>query len=443
MYRSFGIFGLSAALFVAAASCSRMQSFELSGRIDGLQVGRYAPFRTCPAAGVELRTAFDVVVGEAGAFAYRGEQAHDGYYSMTYHPKSGRAADADRRGKSMIVTGGDRITLTGTAEAIYYCALGGGIYDDPALSELLYVADSLGRIRSGYSENARAAFARGDQAEGRRWNDLFNRFYADDPGAARKRALNENYRKGHPQGTLYLLVDRIPTVAYRPLAESRAFYEALSEELKSSYFGGVYADFLQRMESLAVGQPAPDFSLVTTRGETIAKADFAGGYVLFYHWGMCPGSIRIDGQVRDLYAAYKDRGLRMVGLTESVDMIRRVYEGLPTTRVRPGCVPRWPECWRTGGPRSRLRPTGRRTGGCWSGMRSRGGLPSCSSHPTGRSRPADIRRRFSRRRRFWRVFWAGRIPSDRPLPSSTVSPRRNVLRRGDAFFGECRLTAVS
>ena len=329
MYRSFGIFGLSAALFVAAASCSRMQSFELSGRIDGLKVGDTLRFERVLLPEWNYEPAFDVVVGEAGAFAYRGEQAHDGYYSMTYHPKSGRAADADRRGKSMIVTGGDRITLTGTAEAIYYCTLGGGIYDDPALSELLYVADSLGRIRSGYSENARAAFARGDQAEGRRWNELFNRFYADDPGAARKRALNENYRKGHPQGTLYLLVDRIPTVAYRPLAESRAFYEALSEELKSSYFGGVYADFLQRMKSLAVGQPAPDFSLVTTRGETIAKADFAGGYVLFYHWGMCPGSIRIDGQVRDLYAAYKDRGLHVVGLTESVDMIRRVYEGLP------------------------------------------------------------------------------------------------------------------
>ena len=165
----------------------------------------------------------------------------------------------------MIVTGGDRITLTGTAEAIYYCTLGGGIYDDPALSELLYVADSLGRIRSGYSENARAAFARGDQAEGRRWNELFNRFYADDPGAARKRALNENYRKGYPQGTLYLLVDWIPTVAYRPLAESRAFYESLSEELKSSYFGGVYADFLRQMESLAVGHQASASSVLDNR----------------------------------------------------------------------------------------------------------------------------------------------------------------------------------
>ena len=202
----------------------------------GLKVGDTLRFERVLLPEWNYEPAFDVVVGEAGAFAYRGEQAHDGYYLMTYHPKSGRAADADRRGKSMIVTGGDRITLTGTAEAIYYCTLGGGIYDDPALSELLYVADSLGRIRSGYSENARAAFARGDQAEGRRWNELFNRFYADDPGAARKRALNENYRKGHPQGTLYLLVDRIPTVAYRPLAESRAFYESLSEELKSSYF---------------------------------------------------------------------------------------------------------------------------------------------------------------------------------------------------------------
>lgn len=140
------------------------------------------------------------MVGEAGAFAYRGEQAHDGYYSMTYHPKSGRAADADRRGKSMIVTGGDRITLTGTAEAIYYCTLGGGIYDDPALSELLYVADSLGRIRSGYSENVRAAFARGDQAEGRRWNELFNRFYADDPGAGTQTCIERELSERAPAG---------------------------------------------------------------------------------------------------------------------------------------------------------------------------------------------------------------------------------------------------
>ena len=78
MYRSFGIFGLSAALFVAAASCSRMQSFELSGRIDGLQVGDTLRFERVLLPEWNYEPAFDVVVGEAGAFAYRGEQAHDG-----------------------------------------------------------------------------------------------------------------------------------------------------------------------------------------------------------------------------------------------------------------------------------------------------------------------------------------------------------------------------
>lgn len=114
MYRSFGIFGLSAALLVAAATCSRMQSFELSGRIDGLQVGDTLRFERVLLPEWNCEPVFDVVVGEAGAFAYRGEQAHDGYYSMTYHSKSGKAADANRRGESMIVTGGDRITSIGS-----------------------------------------------------------------------------------------------------------------------------------------------------------------------------------------------------------------------------------------------------------------------------------------------------------------------------------------
>ena len=87
MYRSFGIFGLSAALLVAA-SCSRMQSFELSGRIDGLKVGDTLRFERVLLPEWNYEPAFDVVVGEAGAFAYRGEQAHDGYYSMTYRPKA-------------------------------------------------------------------------------------------------------------------------------------------------------------------------------------------------------------------------------------------------------------------------------------------------------------------------------------------------------------------
>jgi len=335
MYRSFVLFGAFAALLVTAAACSRMQSFELCGRIEGLQVGDTLRFERILLPELTGEPAFDVVIEEQDLFRYRGEQEHDGFYRMIYCPKAGKAVVSDRLGKSMIVTAGDRITLTGTADEIYYCTLGGGIYDDPALSELLDVEDSLGRVRCGYLANSQAAFERGDKAEGRRWEELFNRFYAGNPGIARKRAVEESYRSSHAQRSLYLLVKRISSIAYQPLAESRTFYDALSEELKTSYFGGVYAEYLDRMERLSVGRAAPDFSLVTTEGKTIVNADFAGDYLLFYHWGLCPGSIAIDAQVRDLYAAYGDCGLRVVGLTESIDEIRGVYEGMPADEKIP------------------------------------------------------------------------------------------------------------
>ena len=273
--------------------------------------------------------AFISACRKPGAFRYRGKSEHDQYYLMTYRPKAGRAAAGDRGGKPVIVRPGDRIGMTGSTDAIYYCRLGGGIYDEPMLSSLLAVDDSLGRVRGRYLENAREASERNDTAASREWGGKFNRFYNGNPGVERKDMLRKAYEAANPHGSLYLLIDRIPKLSYTPAKEAHRFYKTLSEGLKTSYFGRMYADCMARMEQLAEGKPAPDFTLATTEDRTVAKADFKGRYLLLYHWGLCPGSIRIDGQVRDLYAAYKDRGLRMVGLTESVDTIRRVYEGLP------------------------------------------------------------------------------------------------------------------
>ena len=318
------------ALVAAGISCSHMQPFELSGRIDGLRVGDTLRFERILLPDWTYEPAFDIVVREPDRFRYRGRQEHDQYYMMTYLPRVGKAATGDRAGKLLIVTPGDRITLTGTTGEIYYSALGGGIYDEPALAELLTVEDSLGRIRGRYLQNSQEALARADTVANREWSEKFNRFYDDNPGIGRKRALRKAYETTNPQGTLYLLVDRIPKLSYTSADDAHEFYESLSEELKASYYGGVYADYKAKLERLARGNPAPDFTLVTTEGESIAKADFAGNYLLFYHWGLCPGSIYIDAQVRDLYETYKEKGLRVVGLTESIATIRKVYEGLPT-----------------------------------------------------------------------------------------------------------------
>lgn len=318
-----------------ATACAYGQAFRLEGRIEGLQAGDTLRFERILLPAWQYGPGFDIVVRKPGAFRYRGESEHDQYYMMTYRPKAGKAAAGDRGGKPVIIRPGDRIGITGTTDAIYYSRLSGGVYDDPALSTLLEVSDSLGHIRGRYLENARAASERNDTEANREWSDKFNRFYDGNPGVERQKMLRKAYEAANPHGSLYLLIDKIPMLSFTPTEEARKIYETLSEALKTSYYGRIYADQMENMERLAEGQPAPDFTLTTTEGRRIAKADFEGRYLLIYHWGLCPGSIYIDRQVHDLFEKYRDKGLEVLGLTESIAAIRSVYESLPADEKTP------------------------------------------------------------------------------------------------------------
>lgn len=318
-----------------AVGCAHARTFRLEGRIEGLQAGDTLRFERILLPLWKYDSGFDVIVRKPGAFRYRGKLEHDQYYMMTYRPKAGKAANGDRGGKPVIVRPGDRIGMTGTTDAIYYSRLSGGIYDEPVLSELLTVDDSLGMVRGHYLENAREASERNDTAASRKWGEKFNRFYDGNPGVERRQTLRKAYEAANPHGSLYLLVDKIPMLSYTPVEEARKVYEALSETLKASYFGQLYADCMEKMEQLAEGKPAPDFTLVTTDGRTVAKAGFKGQYLLLYHWGLCPGSIYIDRQVCSLFEKYRNKGLQVVGLTESIADVRSVYESLPAGEKTP------------------------------------------------------------------------------------------------------------
>lgn len=326
---------------LAAASCGATcaagpQKFTVSGRIEGLRKGDTLRFERIVLPGWTQEPAFDVIVCKPGIFNHKGTQEHDQYYLMTYFPKEGKAKACDRRGKTFIITDGDKIGMTGTTNDIYYCTLSGGIYDDPLLARYLLLEDSVGRMRGGYLRESMEAIERKDTAASEGWGRKFNLFYENNPGVERMRAAGKAYRDANPHGTLDGLVDWISALSYTPTDEARSIYENLSQELKESYYGQLYAAEMAAMERLAKGNPAPDFAVTTVEGETVAKNDYKGGYLLIYHWGMCPGSIYIDGQVRELYGKYKDKGLKVLGLTESIASIRQIYEGLPADRKTEG-----------------------------------------------------------------------------------------------------------
>lgn len=59
-------------LVAAGISCSQMQPFELSGRIDGLRVGDTLRFERILLPDWTYEPAFDIVVQEPDRFRYRG-----------------------------------------------------------------------------------------------------------------------------------------------------------------------------------------------------------------------------------------------------------------------------------------------------------------------------------------------------------------------------------
>ena len=325
-------------LFASLVFCGTAdagQPFTLSGRIDGLEPGDTLRFERILLPEWDREFAFDVVVETPGTFRYDGIQPHDQYYMMTYHPMSGNDPVCDRSGKDIIVTAGDTVVMEGTVGEIYYCRLSGGIYDDPLLSESLRLDDSLGVIRGGYVKQITEAYERKDTVAGREYEARFNLFYQDNPGEERLREAKRIYSEANPQGTLYILVTRMSDVMYDPVEKSKERLASYSEELRSGYYGRLMADKIDGMERLAEGRPAPDFTVVSTDGRRLAKADYAGQYLLIYHWGLCPGSIFLDGQVKELYGKYRGEGLEVLGVTESIAVIRKVYEGLPADQKTP------------------------------------------------------------------------------------------------------------
>ena len=318
------------AAFLAAAASqglqAREQRFTISGKIDGIVKGDTLRFERITLPGWDSEPAFDVVVEKDGVFKFKGTQEHDQFYLMEYFPADGAAPVCDRMGKTLVIAGGDHITMDGTRENIYYCTLGGGIYKDPALSSYLFASDSLDSIRGSYARKIEEANAAGDHETAAMYGEKFNTFYNGNPGAERVSKLRKGYFDANTEGNIFTLVEYIQSMDYTPIETLKKQSDGFCRETMDSWYGKVYEKRMNAVEAISIGNQAPDFTLTMTDGSTVSKDGFSGKYLLIYHWGMCPGSLSIDRYVQDLFSKYRDRGLEVIGITESMQEIRDIWE---------------------------------------------------------------------------------------------------------------------
>ncbi len=308
---------------MSLATNAQTQKFKLVGQIVGTQKGDTLRFEKI---NIDYTTepGFDVIIGKNGALKYNGEQEHIQYYGATYLPVDKTIVYSDKRWINILVSEGTT-NIQGTRENIYYPTLKGGVYDGE-LQELLALENSFFRIRNGYNVALETATANNDTLKIKEYRDLFNNFYyvpssLETIGEIKK--LKAAYHNETPsEYTAHI------AAIYGEYDEKVEMYAKLTPELKESYYGKLAEQGIATLALTQPGQMAPEFTLLTTKGDTITLETFKGKDLLVYHFGLCPGSMQIDEHVAGLFNRNKD-SLNVLSFVKSKADLQAAHDRAP------------------------------------------------------------------------------------------------------------------
>lgn len=311
---------------ISLSGFAQPYSFTIEGRIEGLEKGDTLHFIKVILPEWQMETAFEVAVSEPGRFRYDGTHDHTQLYLMTYTPADReRVIAADRRGRELLIRDGTT-TITGDWEYICYSLPKGGTYTDPELQRLDSIENSIFRERGYCMKMIQQARKNGDEEERKKWSAKSNEIFSN-PALKQNREEMKAYRE-RTFDSEYFAVQTVREAMSDP-ESSKAYYEKLTPEVKASHYGRMAGELLERMALLEPGRPAPPFTLTTTDGEQVTLETIKGNYLVIYHWGTCPGSMQMDGQMQELYARYRDKGVQVVGITEFREAVQSLFKSLP------------------------------------------------------------------------------------------------------------------
>lgn len=272
------------------AACNAQSGYKVTGTVEGMPDGK-AIIATVNGSSLDTLAKADV---KNGSFEFTGNVSEPtGAYIMVIGQRG--AIPFMLENANITVNAGQAgLTVTGSE--------GQKIYDQFMAINATAQQEAM-KLQQEYQA------ANGDQAKIQAIQEAYAKLMTD------AQAKETELIKANPDSyvSTFVIVSGMGQMEYEQLKER---YNLLGEKAKANAQGKAIAAQIAKLESTAIGQIAPNFTITTPEGESISLYDIKGKVKLIDFWASWCGPCRGENpHVVEIYKEYHPKGLEIFGVS--------------------------------------------------------------------------------------------------------------------------------
>ena len=272
------------------AACNAQSGYKVTGTVEGMPDGK-AIIATVNGSSLDTLAKADV---KNGSFEFTGNVSEPtGAYIMVIGQR-GAIPFMLENANITVNAGQSGLTVTGSE--------GQKIYDQFMAINATAQQEAM-KLQQEYQA------ANGDQAKIQAIQEAYAKLMTD------AQAKETELIKANPDSyvSTFVIVSSMGQMEYEQLKER---YNLLGEKAKASAQGKAIAAQIAKLESTAIGQIAPNFTITTPEGESISLYDIKGKVKLIDFWASWCGPCRGENpHVVEIYKEYHPKGLEIFGVS--------------------------------------------------------------------------------------------------------------------------------